>query len=63
MGLINHFLDISVVLGLVPDVAKANITNAASGPGSLGAQVNACIALNSRPPNFVLVDVNLPRQL
>lgn len=56
LGLINHFLDMLVLGQPAPDVAKANITNGASGPGSLGAQVNACIALNSRSPNFMLVD-------
>lgn len=62
LGLINHFLDVLVLGQPAPDVAKANITNGASGPGSLGAQVNACIALNSRSPNFMLVDVNPPCQ-
>jgi hypothetical protein len=62
MSLINHFLDKLVLGQPAPDVDKANVTNAATGPGSLGAQVNACIALNTRPPNFMLVDVSLPRQ-
>jgi hypothetical protein len=56
MYLINHFLD-EVVLGQpAPDVAQANVTNSASGTGSLGAQVDTCVAANGRNPNFMLVD-------
>jgi len=56
MFLINHFLD-TIVLGQAsPDIAKLNVTNALSGPGSLGAQVSTCIATQGRPPNFMLVD-------
>jgi len=54
--LINHFLDRLVFNNPVPDIAKANITNSASGPGSLQAHVDTCNAANSRPPNFLLVD-------
>ncbi|KAF8078833.1 PLC-like phosphodiesterase [Lyophyllum atratum] len=56
MSLINHFLDRLVFNQPVPDVAKANITNSASGPGSLKAHVDTCVAINSRAPNFLLVD-------
>ncbi|GLB35944.1 hypothetical protein LshimejAT787_0302320 [Lyophyllum shimeji] len=56
MYLINHFLDRLVLNQPVPDVAKANVTNAASGPGSLGAHVDTCVAANTRAPNFLLVD-------
>jgi len=56
MYLINHFLDKLVFNQPVPDVAKANITNSASGPGSIQAHVDACVAANTRPPNFLLVD-------
>ncbi|TFK77308.1 PLC-like phosphodiesterase [Pluteus cervinus] len=56
MYLINHFLDTFLFGQLVPDVALANVTNAASGPGSLGAQVQTCTTQNTRPPNFLLVD-------
>lgn len=56
MALINHFLDMIVLGQPAPDVDKANITNAATGAGSLGAHVDTCIALNTRPPNFMLVD-------
>jgi hypothetical protein len=54
--LINHFLDKIVVGQPVPDVTEANVTNSASGPGSLQAQVDTCIAANTVPPNFLLVD-------
>jgi hypothetical protein len=56
MFLINHFLDTLLFNELVPDVAQANVTNSASGPGSLGAQVTTCMATQGRPPNFMLVD-------
>lgn len=60
MYLINHFLDQLLAGILVPDITQANVTNAASGAGSLGAQVSTCVAVNTRPPNFLLVDVSLP---
>ncbi|KAF5384873.1 hypothetical protein D9615_001336 [Tricholomella constricta] len=56
MYLINHFLDRLVFGQPVPDVAKANVTNAASGAGSLGAHVETCVAVNTRAPNFLLMD-------
>ncbi|KAG6817732.1 hypothetical protein H0H87_004523 [Tephrocybe sp. NHM501043] len=56
MYLINHFLDKTVLGQPVPDVDKANVTNAANGAGSLGEHVNTCIAANTRAPNFLLVD-------
>ena len=55
--LINHFLD-KIVLGQdAPDIGNLNQTNAVSGTGSLGAQVETCITTYNRPPNFMLVDV------
>lgn len=57
MYLINHFLDRLLFNNPVPDVAKANITNAATGSGSLGAHVDTCKAANTRAPNFLLVDL------
>ena len=57
MFLINHFLDTIVLGQAAPDIAKLNVTNSLSGPGSLGAQVSTCIATQGRPPNFMLVDV------
>ncbi|KAF8973628.1 PLC-like phosphodiesterase [Flammula alnicola] len=56
MYLINHFLDQLVLNQPVPFVAKLNVTNAATGAGSLGAQVDTCTAAHGRPPNFMLVD-------
>ncbi|KAF5352466.1 hypothetical protein D9756_006018 [Leucocoprinus leucothites] len=56
MYLINHFLDKTVLGNPVPFVEKLNVTNAASGDGSLGAQVDTCMAQHSKPPNFMLVD-------
>jgi len=54
--LINHFLD-KIVLGQVaPDPDNANVTNSASGTGSLGLQVQTCAAQYGRNPNFMLVD-------
>jgi hypothetical protein len=64
MYLINHFLDkAQQILGassLVPAKDQLNITNAESGFGSLGKQAEDCIAMHSRPPNFMLVDVSTP---
>jgi len=57
MFLINHFLDTLLLGNPIPDVASANLTNAASGPGSLGEEVAVCVGLYSRYPNFLLVDV------
>ncbi len=57
--LINHFLD-KVVLGQpAPDPEHANVTNAVSGTGSLGTQVQTCVAAHGRNPNFMLVDVRI----
>jgi len=56
MYLINHFLD-TILLGQpVPDVSALNQTNAATGTGSLGTQVNTCQTVQGRPPNLLLVD-------
>jgi len=61
MYLINHFLDTNQavfgsVSSLTPDKGQLNVTNAASGPGSLGQQASDCLAQYGRPPNFMLVD-------
>jgi len=54
--LINHFLD-TIVLGQpAPDPQAANVTNGVSGTGSLGVQVQTCVASQGRNPNFMLVD-------
>ncbi len=57
LSTINHFLD-KIVLGQpTPDPENANITNAVSGTGALGVQVQTCVTANGRNPNFLLVDV------
>jgi len=61
MYLINHFLDEPTsVLGaattIQPAKDKLNITNAATGAGSLGFEVDNCIASYGIAPNFMLVD-------
>ncbi|KAI0034160.1 PLC-like phosphodiesterase [Vararia minispora EC-137] len=57
MYLINHFLDTQGLFGiLTPNVGAANQTNAVSGTGSLGQQVQTCVASTGRNPNFMLVD-------
>jgi len=61
MYLINHFLDSQQnILGnigsLAPDKGELNVTNAVSGPGSLGLQASDCIAQYGKAPNFMLVD-------
>jgi len=56
MYIVNHFLDVDIFGVLVPDRLAADTTNAATGPGSIGAQAALCESLYGRPPNFVLVD-------
>jgi hypothetical protein len=56
MYLINHFLDQVVFNVPAPLPEKANETNAASGPGSLGAEVDTCKGINGKPPTFLLLD-------
>ncbi|KAJ8521958.1 hypothetical protein ONZ45_g1379 [Pleurotus djamor] len=56
MILINHFLNKLVLGNPAPDVDKANVTNSADGLGSLGAHAQTCVAVQGRPPNFMLVD-------
>ncbi|KAG6821392.1 hypothetical protein H0H93_014189 [Arthromyces matolae] len=56
MYLINHFLDKLLLGQPVPNIDQANVTNAASGAGSLGEQVTTCTTTNGRAPNFLLVD-------
>ncbi|OSD03202.1 PLC-like phosphodiesterase [Trametes coccinea BRFM310] len=56
MYLINHFLDKLVAGFPAPDPDHANTTNAVSGVGSLGQQVQTCAAQYGKNPNFMLVD-------
>lgn len=52
----NHFLDVSVLGIDIPDEFAASSTNAATGRGSIGAQVSICVGLYGRYPNVVLLD-------
>jgi len=56
MILINHFLDTTLLGQPIPDIKAANVTNSASGPGSLGEEVATCVPLHNRNPTFMLVD-------
>jgi hypothetical protein len=56
MGIVNHFLDIDLFGVLIPAREKADTTNAATGPGSIGAQAALCAGLYGRAPNVVLAD-------
>ena len=52
----NHFLDVDIFGIDIPDELAASKTNAATGTGSIGAQVSICVGLYGRYPNVVLVD-------
>jgi len=60
MYLMNHNLNIELsILGNsmpVPARGELNVTNSASGFGSLGVSVDGCIDMWGRPPNFLNVD-------
>jgi len=56
MYIVNHFLDIDIAGIKIPDNGADNVTNAATGVGSIGAQTNLCIGLYGRAPVGVLVD-------
>ena len=56
MYIVNHFLDLEFLGIDVPDREALNKTNAATGVGSIGAQVDLCIGLYGRAPVGVLVD-------
>ena len=56
MYIVNHFLDVSVFGVLVPDNPRDQQTNAATGPGSIGAQVALCEGIYNKNPKVVLVD-------
>ncbi|TFK99737.1 PLC-like phosphodiesterase [Pterulicium gracile] len=56
LALINHFLNQVVVSFPAPFPERANVTNAATGEGSLGAEVGVCGEVIGRAPNFMLVD-------
>ena len=56
MYIVNHFLDLNISGILIPNVPADNVTNAATGTGSIGAQVDLCEGLYQRAPKGVLVD-------
>lgn len=57
MFLMNHFLYSVQLFGIQsPNATYVNITNAQTGLGSLGVQINTCTSVYSKPPNFVLTD-------
>ena len=58
MYIVNHFLNVELFGGIkVPDVANADRTNAATGDGSIGAQVDLCRGkYGGRNPKVVLLD-------
>jgi hypothetical protein len=58
MYLINHFLDKLLLGQPTPDTDALNVTNSASGTGSLQAQVDACSSQYTKPPTFMLLDVS-----
>ncbi|KAJ5838615.1 uncharacterized protein N7525_003803 [Penicillium rubens] len=56
MGIVNHFLDVDVLGIKIPARHEADNTNAATGPGSIGAQAALCAGLYGYAPNVVLAD-------
>lgn len=57
MYIMNHFLQDEVLPDVfIPAVDENHETNAATGEGSIGAQVKLCEEKWGRKPNFVLVD-------
>ncbi|RJE20337.1 hypothetical protein PHISCL_07334, partial [Aspergillus sclerotialis] len=56
MYIMSHFLDVEIFGIKVPDRERAPRTNAATGPGSIGAQSTVCEGLYGRDPTVVLVD-------
>ena len=56
MYIVNHFLDIEIAGITIPDNAADEATNAATGVGSIGAQVALCEGLYGRGPVGILVD-------
>ena len=56
MYIVNHFLDLDIFGIDIPDNAADEQTNAATGSGSIGAQVGICEGLYAYVPKGVLVD-------
>jgi hypothetical protein len=57
MFMMNHFLYETQIFGIQsPNETFAGTTNSQTGYGSLGAAIQNCSSVYSKPPNFVLVD-------
>ncbi|KAK3725065.1 Vacuolar protein sorting-associated protein 8 [Vermiconidia calcicola] len=57
MYIVNHVLSEEITDDLIiPNEDAISDTNAATGPGSIGAHVKLCREAHGRTPNFVLVD-------
>lgn len=57
MFVMNHFLYESQLFGILsPNATYANVTNAQTGYGSLGASISNCTGVYGKPPTFVLTD-------
>ena len=56
MYIMNHYLDTSVLGMFLPNRRDAKKTNAKTGPGSIGAQVDLCVKMHGYKPKGVLVD-------
>ena len=57
MFIMNHFLQDEILPDVfIPAADDTHETNAATGEGSIGAQVEVCVREWGRKPNFVLVD-------
>ncbi|KAJ8083743.1 hypothetical protein AAF712_000676 [Marasmius tenuissimus] len=53
---VNHFFNQVIATFPAPFPAKANVTNAATGEGSVGVHVGVCQSKMGRSPNFLLLD-------
>jgi hypothetical protein len=57
MFLMNHFLYSNQLFGIqVTNATYANVTNAQTGFGALGVQIQNCTGVYGKPPTFVMVD-------
>ena len=56
MYIVNHMLQIEFLGIYFPDRLSADDTNAATGDGSIGAQVDLCDGIYGRKPQVVLLD-------
>jgi hypothetical protein len=54
--LVNHNLQVEIFGIHIPFRLRAGRTNAATGPGSIGAHVDLCTSIHGRKPDVVLLD-------